>query len=341
MFRMATADDVPRILEIVSNGREHLRAQGLPQWQDGYGPALELIEAQVGARHGYVVALEGRALGYAALIPGPEAEYESASCWGVSVGAYTAIHTVAVGAEARGKGIGRTIIKNLLDQSYALGYLDVRADTHPQNTTMKSLLSTLGFAQCGDIMLDIPNGERVAYQHVLPEPRTPYLRISSPLDIDAAEAVIDSARSFLREQGLPQWQGGYGPNRDSVALAVGTGAAYVLVDNGKIHGYASLDPGPDHDYEAVEPWRKPRSTGGYTVINNISISTPKRGYGSLLLARITEISKLQGFAEVRSCTHKDNQIMRHSFLKAGLTEACTMRLDVPSGERIGYQMILD
>ena len=346
IIRIATQDDIPEILAVIEEGREYLRVQGLPQWQGGYGPSPELVKRQVAAAWGCVYVQDGRVAAYGALVPGPEAEYEAMCGWRRAKGPYVAIHSVAVQAGVRGRGVGRGLVSALTKRAYVLGFRDVRVDTYPSNAPMLATLERVGFAKRGDILLDVPNGERVAYQK-LPEAPGPDVRLADLGDIDAAEAIIDSARAFLAQRGLPQWQGGYGPNRDSVVEAVSAGDAFVLEVDGRVCAYASLDPGPDPDCDTITggSWAGASPTAPqvhpYAVINNVAMdaSTRGRGFGKLLIRRLTGVAMARGHGSVRSCTRTENILMRRSFEAAGFVHVGDMVLGVPHGERMAYELI--
>ncbi|WP_413316845.1 ribosomal protein S18-alanine N-acetyltransferase [Agrococcus sp. 1P02AA] len=97
----------------------------------------ETMRAELASEWGrYVIAegAEGRALGYAGLR---------------AVGVEGDIQTIAVTAEARGRGIGRALLAELLAEAERRGvrelFLEVRAD----NPTARALYASVGFAEIG------------------------------------------------------------------------------------------------------------------------------------------------------------------------------------------------
>jgi [ribosomal protein S18]-alanine N-acetyltransferase len=97
----------------------------------------DTMRAELGSEWGrYIVAVdgEGRALGYAGLR---------------AVGAEGDVQTIAVAAEARGRGIGRALLAELLAEAGRRGvrelFLEVRAD----NPVARALYESVGFREIG------------------------------------------------------------------------------------------------------------------------------------------------------------------------------------------------
>ncbi|MCL2851889.1 MAG: GNAT family N-acetyltransferase [Defluviitaleaceae bacterium] len=168
-LRLATPDDIDTVEAIMDDACKYLGSQGLPQWQNGYGPNRASLDNDVRLGHGYVLEADGAVRGYASLEPGPEDDYEALQngSWEGPGEKYAVIHRVMVDQAVRGRRIGITILKMLVDEAHRMGFNDIRIDTYPGNTIMKKTVSQAGFTQRGEIMLNIPDGERIAYQILL------------------------------------------------------------------------------------------------------------------------------------------------------------------------------
>lgn len=349
-LRLARGDDLGRILEIIEGARKFLGVQGLPQWQGENGPSPALISGQIKNSEGYVLeennatTMQATVHGYAALVPGLDNSYENIDGkWAKGRGPYLVIHTVAIDAKVRGKRYGSSMLALLSEQAQALGFRDVRLDTHPGNIIMQRVIATCGFFYCGEIMLDIPNGVRSAYQLLYAlDPTKPNVRLASEDDAEAACEAIESAREFLARRGSLQWQGGYGPGPEDVYEGIRLRNAFVLEDfKAGICGYASLDPGPDSDYNTISSGSWNDSHTEYSVINNVAIHSSGRGHGycTALISGILQAARARGYKDIRSCTRAENILMCKCFEKMGFVKQGDMRLDIPNGERIAYQLV--
>ena len=166
--RVAVPGDLESIVAIIESGRQYLKTQGLPQWQNGYGPNREEAAKDIERGCGYVLEVAGRPCGYASLIPGPEGSPPLAEgAWSRDGGHYTTIHRVALEASVRGSGLAATFLKGLIRAAHALGYQDIRIDTHPENVIMQKVTCKAGFTYRGVMQLRIPEGARWAYQLLL------------------------------------------------------------------------------------------------------------------------------------------------------------------------------
>ena len=169
MVRKATSADTDKVEVIMNDARKYLGSQGLPQWQGPYGPNRKALEKDAQHGYGYVLEVDGAVHGYAAIEPGPDADYEALKngSWEGLAQSYAVIHRVMIGEAMRGRRKGSEFLRLLVEEAIRLGYKDVRIDTHPANAIMKRVVAESGFIQRGDIMMNIPDGERVAFQMLI------------------------------------------------------------------------------------------------------------------------------------------------------------------------------
>lgn len=59
-FRKTTEDDLVELMAIFEEGIAFLKAQGSPQWQDGYGPKENQIKADIANGESYVLVKDGK-----------------------------------------------------------------------------------------------------------------------------------------------------------------------------------------------------------------------------------------------------------------------------------------
>jgi len=166
--RPATPADLDTIQEIFDAGKDYLKSQGLPQWQDGHGPTIADTEPEILAGQGHVLVVDGVVSGYTSLIPEPDGSPDLAEgAFDVGYGQYVAIHRVALSPAVRGRGLSGGFMRDVLQAAREAGYRDIRIDTHPGNEIMQKVIMQMGFVYKGIMELDIPNGTRYAYQLVL------------------------------------------------------------------------------------------------------------------------------------------------------------------------------
>ena len=165
-MRLATPADTDAVEEIMNNAVKYLGIQGLPQWQGGYGPNRARLEDDTRRGYGYVLEVDGSVHGYAAMEPGKDNNYEALKngAWEGGFEAYIVIHRVMISEAVRGRGMGAKFLRMLVGEAQRLGYGDIRIDTHSGNVIMQKVIANVGFVYRGDIFMNIPHGERMAYQ---------------------------------------------------------------------------------------------------------------------------------------------------------------------------------
>jgi len=170
--RLAQAADIDAITAIFNAGRAYLKAQGVVQWQCAKAPNRAKAERDVHAGYGYVLIIDEKIAGYAALVPGypgPDIFPKLLEgAWDERHPHYIAIHSVALAEATRGRGLGLPFLNAMVEQAKALGYKDIRIDTHPDNQIMQTVSQNAGFTRKGTMILpDTKSGTRYVYQIVL------------------------------------------------------------------------------------------------------------------------------------------------------------------------------
>lgn len=168
-LRLATMADLEVIMGIMAEGIATLKQQQSPQWQDGYGPNHEKIKKDIEMNACYLfVTDQDEVVATAALIQGTDPVYTAIQdgSW-QGEGPYVAIHRVAVAKNQRGKKQATLFLSFLLEKAKALGFSDVRIDTHRLNQPMQKAILANHFIYRGTVFFPIPNGERLAYQRIL------------------------------------------------------------------------------------------------------------------------------------------------------------------------------
>ncbi|HRN98751.1 MAG TPA: GNAT family N-acetyltransferase [Flavobacterium sp.] len=148
--RQAHINDLDNILQVVEQARQMMRETGnMTQWSNGY-PSAQTILDDIQSGHGFVIAHDGRTVGYFHFSHGqsPEPTYSviKNGQW-LNDKPYGVIHRLASGRSVKG------IAKAAFD--YAFSAIDtIRVDTHRDNLPMQNFLKKNGFAYCGIIYVN-------------------------------------------------------------------------------------------------------------------------------------------------------------------------------------------
>lgn len=150
-IRLATYDDLDRLMEIFENAKAIMRSSGnLQQWNNGY-PALEIVKTDIDKGHCHVLCDGDAIIGTMALIPGPDPTYTYIEGEWPDDESYYVIHRIATSAP------GRNAAKTMLDWAFEHilqeGVNVIRIDTHADNCIMHHILQKYGFTRCGVIYL--------------------------------------------------------------------------------------------------------------------------------------------------------------------------------------------
>ena len=166
--RRAEPSDLNNILKVIENGRETLRKSGIPQWQNNEGPNQVRIEEDLSLDEGYVLIEQDKIVGYGTITKGNQAGYgEITGGEWLPSKEYVSLHRVAIHSGIRERGKGQFFLSHLISGAIALGHTDIRIDTHPKNMRMQKVIEKSGFLYRGDILLEVTDGERKAYQIII------------------------------------------------------------------------------------------------------------------------------------------------------------------------------
>ena len=137
------------------------------------------------------------------------------------------------------------------------------------------------------------------------------IRKTTLADIEAASAIYDSARAFMRESGnLHQWSAEY-PGKQSLLADIEVGGSYVCEDGGEIVGvfYFNIANDPTYDKIYEGNWKR---DGEYAVIHRIAVKYHGRGIADFIYAHCFDTHP-----NLRIDTHEDNLPMQKALTKRG------------------------
>lgn len=68
-------EDIEKIMYVIHEAQESMRANGIPQWQDGY-PNEEVISQDIKIGNSYVLVEDENIIGIAYIVAGHEPSYD-------------------------------------------------------------------------------------------------------------------------------------------------------------------------------------------------------------------------------------------------------------------------
>lgn len=169
-FRQAGQQDADAIISLLEDGKQFLREQGLPQWQNGY-PNAQSVAKDIAMGQAYLLFANGSAAGTLALCYGAEPAYNTMvnGSW-LTGGEYATIHRVAVAKACRGSKAAAVMLKRAEKIAKNKNLPAIRIDTHEDNLPMQRFLQKNGYIRCGTVFLNggIEDGEkRIGFEKIL------------------------------------------------------------------------------------------------------------------------------------------------------------------------------
>ena len=155
-IRKANLNDLDIIMNMISNGREHIQEYNIKQWVNGY-PSKELITEDINTNRGYVLLDGNEIIGYFAKLEYDECYDKIDGAW-ISNEPYVAIHRTVT--KYFNKGLGSKMFDEIKKE-----HKHIRVDTHEGNVSMNKCLLKNEFKYCGIIYLK-DGDPRNAYEYV-------------------------------------------------------------------------------------------------------------------------------------------------------------------------------
>lgn len=155
-------------------------------------------------------------------------------------------------------------------------------------------------------------------------------------DINSIMEIIMQAQTYLLEQGINQWQGGY-PNLEVIKKDIDNKNGYVLLKDKKIVGTVAVSFQGEKNYESIYNG-KWMGSGEYAVIHRIAVDVNCKGLGlsSEIIKNIEEICFNKGIHSIRVDTHKDNLSMQRMLQKNSFQYCGIIYLEDKS-ERLAFE----
>lgn len=163
-LQKAASEKISQAMELIEEGRQYLKKQGLDQWQGPY-PEREDIQTDILKGRGYFVSDGMALLAYLCIDFQGEPDYEKIEGQWNCTSPYAVIHRLAISAASRGKGLSGEVFQLAENLCWEKGIPYIRIDTHRNNEPMKHAIQKNGFQYCGIIWC--PEGERLAFDKIL------------------------------------------------------------------------------------------------------------------------------------------------------------------------------
>lgn len=164
-------------------------------------------------------------------------------------------------------------------------------------------------------------------------------------DLDRIMEIVDSARVFLRENGVDQWQNGY-PTREIFQNDISGGNCFVCVENERILGVIAVYLTGERSYKDIFDGRWLTQDTDYGVFHRVAVDYESRGKGvaRCLLSYAEQIVCSAGYLSIRGDTHRLNKPMRSLLETSGYTLCGTVILDESAGKdraRMCYEKVFE
>lgn len=129
-------------------------------------------------------------------------------------------------------------------------------------------------------------------------------------DLDSLENLVNDTKLYLKEAGIPQWQGVY-PNRDTLLKVISYERLYAVKEDDKVIGLFALVY-PDHNYDYIEDG-KWLDDSEYIAIHRMAIDKDYKGKG--YAGKVFDFVK-ENYDHIRIDTHKVNNAMNRAICKS-------------------------
>ncbi len=163
-FRIANASDIAEIWQILQQAIIRRKNDESQQWQQGY-PNLETVQDDISQNFGYVLELDKKIAGYAAVLFQEDPFYKNIEGKWLTDSHYVVVHRVAVADAFMGQGIAIGIFKNIEMLAQALKTPSIRVDTNFDNAPMLHILKKIGYQFCGEVQ--VQGNARMAFEKIL------------------------------------------------------------------------------------------------------------------------------------------------------------------------------
>ncbi|WP_349641609.1 GNAT family N-acetyltransferase [Eupransor demetentiae] len=173
---------------------------------------------------------------------------------------------------------------------------------------------------------------------------TVYMRRAKARDMDTIVSILQSAKGYLKAQGIDQWQSDY-PNHETIQTDMDNHQAFVLICGDEVAGYAAAFEGEDPIYTALEDGSWLVDGHDYASLHRVAISDKFRGQklAARFMTALISYFYAQGARDFRIDTHPGNLPMQKVIANNGFEKRGTVHMeeaDHISTARWAYQLLI-
>lgn len=164
-LRLAAADDIPALLNLLTRIIPIMRESGNFQWDEHY-PNATVFGQDIAKQQLWLALIDGAIAGLAALTEDQEPEYAQV---GFDLNERAIVtHRLAVDPAFRGQGVAVALLNKAEQLAHERGIRFLRVDTNSENQITQRLFPKLGYRYAGDISLSFRPGLRfLAYEKLV------------------------------------------------------------------------------------------------------------------------------------------------------------------------------
>ncbi len=163
------------------------------------------------------------------------------------------------------------------------------------------------------------------------------VRKTTTEDLGRVLKIIEYARAYFKEAGIPQWQGEY-PSREIIERDIAAGESYVCEIDSRVCAFCAIVGGAEPDYARIYEgeWK---NSNEYISLHRVAVSPEckGRGVGAAFVSKAVEIAHMCGIHDIKCDTHRDNGSMRRMLEKNGFEYCGIIHLTLDGAERVAYQ----
>ena len=148
-IRSATLQDVDALCALARQCIEHMRRQGIDQWDELY-PSRHTFEDDVRSGTAVVAIKDSEIVGVIVLNDTQEPEYADVA-WQFLDGPVAVVHRLMIQPALEGQGLARALMRHIENRAWTSGYQTIRLDAFEANPRACTMYERLGYLSAGRV----------------------------------------------------------------------------------------------------------------------------------------------------------------------------------------------